>query len=95
MDSLNITLLENPHLCTLETCPLDIANIRYIPSFWGNLLFIGIFGVCALLQAGLGIYYKTWTYMIAMVCGIILEIIGYAARVLIHNDPFAPDPFLM
>lgn len=95
MESLNATLLENPELCTVDTCPMELASMLYIPSLWGNLLFIGVFGLCVLLQAGLGIYYKTWTYMIAMVSGIALEIIGYVARVQIHEDPFAGDPFLM
>ena len=90
----NATLYNNTDLCTLDTCPLDWAQVDYVPSLAGNLIYVTIFGLALLLQIGLGIYYKTWTYMIAMVGGLVGEIIGYIGRVQMHYNPFPKNPFL-
>ncbi|KAI9375105.1 RTA1 like protein-domain-containing protein [Aspergillus egyptiacus] len=90
----NLTLLENPDLCTLETCPLSMGAIEYVPVLWGQILFMAIFGAAALIQLGLGIYYKTWTFMIAMVIGLVGEVVGYNGRQGLHNNPFNGDAFL-
>lgn len=91
----NQTLLDNPDLCTLETCDLSMASFLYIPTLPGNALFAAIFGVYIVAQLFLGIKHKTWGYMIAMVMGLVLEIIGYVGRIMLHNDPFSNDNFLM
>ncbi|KAL2823273.1 RTA1 like protein-domain-containing protein [Aspergillus cavernicola] len=90
----NQTLLDNPDLCTLETCPLDMASIEYVPLLWANILFMAIFGAAAVAQLGLGIYYKTWTFMVAIVIGLVGEVVGYYGRVELHNNIFDGDAFL-
>jgi hypothetical protein len=90
----NQTLLENPELCTLETCPLSMASVEYRPVLWGNILFMAIFGAGALIHLGLGIRYKTWTFMVAMVLGLIGEVVGYVGRVNLYDNPFNGDAFL-
>ncbi|KAL4914838.1 RTA1 like protein-domain-containing protein [Aspergillus aurantiobrunneus] len=90
----NLTLLENPDLCTVETCPLSMASVEYIPLLWCQILFMAIFGAAAIAQLGLGIRYKTWTFMVAMVLGLIGEVVGYGGRVSLHDDPFNGDAFL-
>ncbi|KAK0107329.1 hypothetical protein ONS95_004023 [Cadophora gregata] len=91
----NQTLLENPNLCTLDTCDLSLASFLYIPTLPGNVLFAAIFGIYLVAQIFLGIKHKTWGYMVAMVMGLLLEVIGYVGRVLLHNDPFNDNNFLM
>ncbi|KAH6873404.1 RTA1 like protein-domain-containing protein [Thelonectria olida] len=91
----NRTLLEDPKLCTLETCDLTLASFLYIPTLPGNASYAAIFGVLTIGQLYLGIRHKTWGYMAAMVLGLVLEIIGYVARVMLHNSPFNDDNFLM
>ncbi|PLB47686.1 putative RTA1 domain protein [Aspergillus steynii IBT 23096] len=91
----NTTLLHNPELCTLDTCPMELANIEYVPNLAGNIFFVAIFGLVLAFQLGFGIKYKTWSYMIAMIGGLALEIIGYVARIQMHYNPFPSDPFLM
>ncbi|KAL3464825.1 RTA1 like protein-domain-containing protein [Aspergillus heterothallicus] len=90
----NQTLLENPDLCTLDTCPISMASVEYRPVLWGNIFFMAIFGVAALIHLGLGIRYKTWTFMIAMVLGLIGEVVGYVGRVNLYDNPFNGDAFL-
>ncbi|KAL4779657.1 RTA1 like protein-domain-containing protein [Aspergillus varians] len=90
----NQTLLDNPEYCTVDTCPLSMASMTYIPKLWAQLLFIGIFGAAALVHLGLGIRYKTWAFMVALVLGLIGEIAGYGGRISLYDDPFNQDGFL-
>ncbi|KAL4808599.1 RTA1 like protein-domain-containing protein [Aspergillus unguis] len=90
----NQTLLENPDLCTLDTCPLSMASVEYIPNLAGQIIFMALFGIALLTQLGLGIRYKTWTFMVAMVLGLLGEIVGYGGRVSLHDNPFNGDAFL-
>lgn len=64
------------------------ASVHYIPSMFGNALFAGIFGAVLLAQIGLGIRYKTWGYMGAMIGGTVLEVVGYYGRIQMNIDPF-------
>ncbi|KAA8650803.1 RTA1 domain-containing protein [Aspergillus tanneri] len=91
----NATLLANPHLCTLDTCPIELATVRYVPNFGGNVFFVVLFALALIIQLSFGTKAKTWSYMIAMLGGLILEIIGYIARIQMHYNPFKADPFLM
>lgn len=91
----NIPNNETQQLCTLETCCLAQSNFLYLPDFGGNLFFAIFFGILLVPQLGLGIRYRTWGFMVGMLSGLALEIIGYAARVEIHSSPFAATPFLM
>ncbi|KAF7916942.1 uncharacterized protein EAE98_010373 [Botrytis deweyae] len=91
----NATLLMNPGLCTLDTCDLSLSSFEYRPTVVGNTIYAGLFGVFCIAQLALGIKFKIWGYMVAIILGLILEIIGYIARVLINNYPFDNDYFLM
>ncbi|GAB1311379.1 phospholipid-translocating ATPase rsb1 [Madurella fahalii] len=96
----NQTLLQNPMLCTPCTCPLEIDGyflgvMSYLPSLGGNALFAAIFGLCLLLQVYLGIRYKTWGFLICMSGGILLEVLGYIARVLMRDNMFTNSYFIM
>ncbi|KAA8565409.1 hypothetical protein MFRU_071g00040 [Monilinia fructicola] len=91
----NITLLMNPHLCTLDTCDLSLASFEYLPTVAGNTIYAVIFGILLFAQLGLGIKFKTWGYMVAVIFGLILEIVGYIGRILLHYSPFDDNNFLM
>lgn len=82
--------------CTIETCCLAYQSpFTYRPSYEGNLAFAAIFGIVILPQLGLGIYYKTWGFMVGMVCGLILEVLGYVSRMALHTNPFNNGAFLI
>jgi hypothetical protein len=72
-----------------------MSSFLYRPTVAGNALFAVIFGICFIGQLFLGIKHKTWGYMVAMLFGLALEIVGYVARVMIHNIPFDNNYFLM
>jgi RTA1 like protein. len=80
--------------CTLKTCTLDYAMIHYIPTLAGNALFLALFSIAMVLHLVLGVWYRTYSYLIALGCGLLLEIIGYAGRINLHYDPFSFNAFL-
>lgn len=89
-----VTGVFNLDACTLSTCPMALANFSYIPNLAGNTLYLAIFALVLLPQLFLGIKGRTWGFMISMVVGIVLEIVGYVARVQMHFNPFPSAPFL-
>ncbi|KAH1280856.1 hypothetical protein KXV81_008204 [Aspergillus fumigatus] len=80
--------------CTLDTCPLSLANFNYVPNLAGNLLYLALFGTMLVANLGLGIYYRTWGYLVGMIGGLALEVIGYVGRIQLHYNPFPFSPFL-
>lgn len=80
--------------CTIDTCQLTLANLTYIPMLAGNVAYLAIVAALIIPNLHLGIRYNTWGYMIGMVCGLGLEVIGYAGRLQLHYNPFKLDPFL-
>lgn len=96
IDEVAPSILAAPGLyCTLSTCPLELANVSYVPNLAGNILFTSIFGLFLAVQLFLGIRYRTWGFLVGMIGGNCLEIIGYAGRIQMHYNPFREDPFLM
>ena len=75
--------------CRATPACLDAyASVHYLPSIFGNALFLGIFGAVMIAQVYIGIRKKTWGYLGAMVGGTTLEIVGYYGRIAMNTDPF-------
>ncbi|KAI4242601.1 MAG: hypothetical protein L6R40_003982 [Gallowayella cf. fulva] len=91
----NQTLLNNTDLCTSLTCPKELQTIAYVPSLPGNAFFVALFSLLLILQLAFGYRWKTWSFTGSVFGGLALEIIGYVARIQIHDNPFKSDPFLM
>lgn len=86
----------DPSLCTYATCSVkEYGQLQYIPSLWGNAVFLGIFSAALVAQLGLGVFYRTWGFMIGMVGGTALEILGYAARIQLHFNDFDNNQFII
>jgi hypothetical protein len=81
--------------CTLDTCPIDLAYINYQPNLGANILFLAIFAFFLAGQLVVGSWFRTWTYMGAMSAGLILEVLGYVGRIMMHNNPFDFNAFLL
>ena len=81
--------------CTLELCPIAAAQLPYVPNLAGNALYLSIFSTCLVANAVFGIWYRTWGYMVSMMIGCMLEIIGYTGRVQMHFNPFPQNPFFL
>ncbi|KAE8454596.1 hypothetical protein EG329_000219 [Mollisiaceae sp. DMI_Dod_QoI] len=87
--------MNNDGGCTLETCPLAMATVHYDPSLWGNTFYLTYFAAILLIQAVQAWQYKTWSFSIAVVSGLVLEVVGYGARIQMHYNPFDANPFLI
>jgi hypothetical protein len=82
--------------CNVSICDINtLANMKYVPVLGGNAFYAALFALVAIAQLGLGIKYKTWGFMTAAVLGNITEIIGYIGRIMMHNNIFAKNPFLI
>jgi hypothetical protein len=81
--------------CTVETCPLSCAQIDYVPVLAGNAVYAAAFGLLLVAQLWLGIRYKTWGFTVGMVAGLLIEVIGYAGRIMLHDNPFDFNNFIM
>lgn len=71
------------------------AQMDYRPNLAGNIIFAAIFGLLFIVQLGLGIKYKTWGFMVGMICGLLLEVVGYIGRIMLYNNPFDFNNFIM
>ncbi|GIK05988.1 hypothetical protein Aspvir_010106 [Aspergillus viridinutans] len=74
-------------------CPVEATTYGYYPNLAGNIFFTVFFGILALFQLGIGVYYRTWTFMVAVAVGAILELAGYIGRVLMHSNPWNSSAF--
>ena len=84
--------------CTLtgpDTCPIEASVYEYRPTVPGNAVFIALFGIAMIIQIIQGIKWRTWAFMTAMTAGCVAEIIGYVGRILLYQNPFSFNGFLM
>ncbi|KAF9873917.1 putative RTA1 like protein [Colletotrichum karsti] len=51
----------------------------------GSAFFLAIYAAAVLPQLYFGIRYKTWGFLVAMILGLVLEIIAYVARIRLHD----------
>jgi hypothetical protein len=77
-----------------EICTFEISTYGYRPSLPANAIFLALFAIFCAANLGLGVYYKTWTYMIAVCLGSLTEAIGYVGRIIMHSNPFIDTGFI-
>jgi hypothetical protein len=81
--------------CTPKLCSLHYAVLSYVPSYGGNIAVASFFGAFLVAQIIFWFFYRTHSFTIAMSLGLILEIVGYCARVQMHFTLFTSGPFLL
>jgi hypothetical protein len=69
--------------------------VEYLPTLAGNAVYTAPFGLLLIVQPELGIKYKTWGFTVGIICGLLLEVVGYAGRIMLHNNPFNFNNFIM
>ena len=67
-------------------CPVSDTLYRYIPDLGGNAFFTAVFGVLLVAQLGIGIWRRTWNFMIAVALGCFGEFLGYIGRLMMHAN---------
>jgi hypothetical protein len=88
----NITYLNQ---CTPLLCSLDYAVVRYIPNAALNAAYASIFALLLATQICIGPFCRTHSFTFAMCCGLVLEVLGYIARLRMPDHLFTTGPFLL
>ncbi|KAF3931425.1 hypothetical protein ABW19_dt0202265 [Dactylella cylindrospora] len=79
---------DDPELCTYDTCPVSDSMFVYKPSLGFNAALLALFAVSTIGFVGVGVWKKTWGFLVAMTLGGVLEVVGYIGRVGASSDPF-------
>ena len=81
--------------CTISACPVEDSVYGYRPSIGASGALIGLYAICMIIHIVLGWRSRTFFYMAAMVLGCIDEILGYAGRILLWQNPWTHSGFIM
>ena len=81
--------------CTLATCSRAQSFLNYSPNLAGNVLYLALFAAILIAQTGLGLWLRTWSFLAGMFSGLVLEVIGYAGRLIMRKNPFKIGNFLL
>ncbi|KAI9167546.1 Efflux pump himE [Paramyrothecium foliicola] len=67
-------------------CPVDGGFYSYIPNVAGNAVCAGAFGILMPLLVFQGLRSRTLNFTTSLVVGIVLEILGFVARILLRQN---------
>lgn len=81
--------------CNLDNCPLEWSIYRYRPSLPANITLLALFAVLGIVHSYLGFRWRSWGFMAGMLLGCLSEIIGYVGRILLYNNPFSWEGFMI
>ena len=82
--------------CTYANCSVvDYGQLQYIPSLPGNAFYLSVFALAVVAQTALGVWHRTWGFMVGMLGGLALEILGYVARIQLHYNDFERTHFII
>jgi hypothetical protein len=76
--SSNTTLQQSYRVCTEVSalCPVSRTVLGYYPNLGANIFFAIGFGLCFFAVLSVGIWKRTWSFMIAVASGCVLEMVG-------------------
>lgn len=86
----NCTLTPGPKYCLV-----DYSVYEYRPSLAANVVFLVLYLIAFIIHAFLGFTYRTWSFVGVMLCGLAVEVIGYGGRLILYQNPFSFEGFLM
>ncbi|KAI5867837.1 RTA1-domain-containing protein [Durotheca rogersii] len=82
--------------CTAATCPYEHSFYLYRIDIVPNAVFVGLFGASLLGFVGvLAATRRGLPFAVAMVLGLLCEILGYAGRIMSWHNQWSEDGFLM
>jgi len=86
----------NPADCTVATCSIDSSYYAYRVSLASNVAFITLFGLSTLGYIFTYVFTRRATaFTLAMLAGVILEVIGYAGRIMSWQNQWVENGFLI
>lgn len=84
----NLVLFGPDANCTLALCPVEWSVYNYRPSLPGNSVFLALYIIAMGVHIYLGIRWREYAFMVFMILGCLLEVAGYAGRIVLYNNPF-------
>jgi RTA1 like protein len=76
-------------------CPVSDSVYRYRPNLGGNITFMVLFFIALAIQVYQGVRWRTWWFLGAMAVGCLCEILGYAGRIMLWQNPFTFNGFML
>jgi hypothetical protein len=71
--------------CSPETCPVAGGFLLYQPSFPGNAFLLAAFAALVPVTFFLGYRFRTPVFSSTLATGILLEVLAFVGRVLLHS----------
>ncbi|TVY17590.1 Sphingoid long-chain base transporter RSB1, partial [Lachnellula arida] len=82
--------------CTLATCPISSSYYFYRVSLAANATFLALFAISFLgFLITFALTRRALAFTVAMLIGVILEVIGYVGRIESHKNQWQENGFLM
>lgn len=81
--------------CNLNNCPAEWSIYGYRPSLAANATFLALFVLIGMVHGYLGYRWRSWGFMVGMLLGCMSEVIGYAGRIMLYNNPFSFVGFMV
>lgn len=76
-------------------CPVEAGFYSYDPSIGGNAVLLAAYGLLIPAVLYPGFRFSTLTFSIILVIGLILDVIGFVGRLLLHGAPDRQDFFIV
>ncbi|KAG5976135.1 hypothetical protein E4U55_007486 [Claviceps digitariae] len=81
--------------CSLSNCRVEWSIYGYQPSLAANATFLALFVLVGLVHGYLGYRWRSWGFMVGMLLGCVSEVVGYAGRIMLYNNPFSFVGFMI
>ncbi|GAB7361056.1 hypothetical protein MBLNU230_g1096t1 [Neophaeotheca triangularis] len=81
--------------CSLPEDPIEYSIFQYRPSLGGNAALIALFGISFAIHTYQALRSRLWTFGTLMMLGCACEMIGYGGRILMWQDPWSFEAFIM
>lgn len=81
--------------CATATCPVQNGFLTDPPSLVGTAIILALFAALVPAQLWIGVRCRTTTYSLALVTGLLLDIVGYAGRLLLRSNLASKTYFLL
>lgn len=74
-------------------CPVQSTTYGYVPNYAVNMTLLVIFGTAGALQLVLGVFFRSWSFMVAVAGGCFMELVGYVGRLQMHANVWNQGAF--
>ncbi|UPK93262.1 hypothetical protein LCI18_004197 [Fusarium solani-melongenae] len=78
-----------------DRCPVEASLYGAYFSLGGCVFFVVAYGIALIAQVWLGIKGRTWSYSIWLAIGTLFELIGYAGRAVMSQNPWVYNAFVI